>query len=181
MSAHWGRLGSDDAQPAACTFEGCINPVHGRGLCTAHLQQLYRGQQLRPLRQTRKVCDFPGCDRPHHSRGYCDAHYTQRKRGHELTPIGTTAGRKPARQTDLAPQGRPRTRKPAKMPAGWERTTKPRQPKPATAVSVMIPPVTPTAPEVLAAARLTLARHSADDLAVMLGLAEAVEELGEAA
>ena len=37
-----------------CSFDGCIHPATGNGLCKAHNTQLYRGQQLRPLRPRRK-------------------------------------------------------------------------------------------------------------------------------
>lgn len=67
-----------------CSFQECLKPLHGRGLCSAHYRQfLTRGKnldRLEPLQEARKVrgiCSFEGCERPHKSKGYCESHYAQ--------------------------------------------------------------------------------------------------------
>lgn len=78
-----------------CTFEGCDRPHMGRGLCSTHYAQWYRGEELRPIKPHRRTvkpkapCSFPGCERVSHGNGLCNAHRSQQLKGQELRPIRT--------------------------------------------------------------------------------------------
>lgn len=74
----------------ACKFPECDRPmaVKREGLCHAHMFQLNKGIELRPVRsRTRPLCDFESCTNEAHSKGLCYAHYRQKERGQELQPI----------------------------------------------------------------------------------------------
>lgn len=78
-----------------CTFEGCNRTLHGRGLCSSHLRQMGKGQQLLPIgapeNMTRKQtgprsvrlrvakaarpCAVERCEAPVRARGWCATHY----------------------------------------------------------------------------------------------------------
>lgn len=58
-----------------CSFEGCVNSEHGRGLCSAHLLQQKKGWELRPLRiLKRKPCSVEGCSTMSYGKGLCRNH-----------------------------------------------------------------------------------------------------------
>lgn len=75
-----------------CSFSGCQRPPRGQhGLCAAHYQQKWRGEELRPLREgwNRKhdpICTVDGCDGPHCAKGLCSYHYKRRNSGLPLVP-----------------------------------------------------------------------------------------------
>jgi hypothetical protein len=71
-----------------CTFTGCSNERRAKGYCSGHLAQLYRGQELKPIRVPRldNSCSFTDCVNT--SDGvYCAGHYAQKRRGVELSPL----------------------------------------------------------------------------------------------
>lgn len=72
-----------------CTFPGCPNEMHGRGLCGSHYQQQRRGTILHAIGDGAppRLCDFDGCGRPHYAYGLCEAHRDQQRRGKTLAPI----------------------------------------------------------------------------------------------
>lgn len=72
-----------------CSFPGCINEMHGRGLCGSHYQQQRRGTILHAIGDGAppRLCDFDGCGRPHYAYGLCEAHRDQQRRGRPLTKI----------------------------------------------------------------------------------------------
>lgn len=169
-----------------CTFEGCDRKHSAHGYCDAHYWQYMHGGVLRPIKPRRTGCVTEGCagkhyalgwcvrcyekqkrqpaaprarrlcslcDRPHHARGFCTMHYRVDKRAR-------------ARADELVtPQ--PARKRQSRLPAGWDRTTKPSPPPQRVFPEIV---VAPTDPGLLAACRRTLARHDALDLADMLGV-----------
>lgn len=55
-----------------CSFEGCLNIIHGNNLCVAHLMQLIRLGNLKPLQPKgwrgklpdHPVCGYRECEKP---------------------------------------------------------------------------------------------------------------------
>ena len=76
----------------SCSLDYCDKPVKCRGYCNGHYHQLYRGEDLRPLRQPKIGCSFEGCDRKHIANGLCGRHNQQRLEGKELSEIGNYRG-----------------------------------------------------------------------------------------
>lgn len=72
-----------------CEFEGCDKKHSAKGYCAGHYYQLYRGEELRPLRIKIKYdgCSFEGCDREEYANGYCQAHDRQRRHGEEIREL----------------------------------------------------------------------------------------------
>jgi formate dehydrogenase maturation protein FdhE len=56
-----GRVGRKNGvirhNSGSCTFDGCTNTAHARGLCTGHWRQWHKGQELMPLRAHHRVVD----------------------------------------------------------------------------------------------------------------------------
>ncbi len=78
-----------------CEFPDCPNPFSGRGLCSGHLQQQRRGQELRPLRRQYEPadqCEYPPCEREPFANGLCPAHNRQMRTKGELTPLRPHTG-----------------------------------------------------------------------------------------
>lgn len=70
--------------PRICSFEGCENPIHSRGLCSGHRIQRDNGQELRPLRELnfyteKDICAVDGCGETVYSKFMCRSHYDRVK------------------------------------------------------------------------------------------------------
>lgn len=70
---------------AICSLEYCDRPVGSRGLCKPHYGQMYRGEEIRPLREKKNhlPCEFDGCRNLQLAKGLCSGHYKQE----ELRPL----------------------------------------------------------------------------------------------
>jgi len=68
-----------EAEKRLCSFPGCERAHLARGLCTGHYQQMWKGQELKPIVKPVALRDLPcsvdGCDEPQKARGYCGTHY----------------------------------------------------------------------------------------------------------
>lgn len=80
--------------------EPCGRPIHGKGLCSQHLKQQRRGEELRPVMTiSGPVCSYvapdgTACGRKFVIKGLCRGHDRQRREGLELTPLmGRGGGR----------------------------------------------------------------------------------------
>ena len=64
-----------------CSFVGCGREVKARGFCSAHYQQHWAGQTLRPLqcrpKRSSRSCSIAGCERAHSTKGYCKMHWNR--------------------------------------------------------------------------------------------------------
>ena len=70
-----------------CDVKGCNNLAASGEYCTAHYDQVRRGEEPKPLegpKAQQRLCAFPGCARVHKARGYCEVHYRQLQRGETL-------------------------------------------------------------------------------------------------
>ena len=77
---------------STCSFAGCGGAAQCKGLCGAHYQQQWRGEELKPVIKRRRgesprPCSFRECDRAATKRGLCATHYAQQRRGQPLAPI----------------------------------------------------------------------------------------------
>ena len=151
-----------------CKIDGCTEPHYGRGFCHLHAEQDRRlngspnggGRWARGSRPT--TCQDDTCSNPHYARGLCTLHYKREERARK------------AAERALQPPSPRKPPAPPKLPAGWHT----RAPKPAATrrrdlvayseETILMPH--PLADNILDAARNTLHRHHADDLADMLGL-----------
>lgn len=77
-----------------CLFEGCDREHKSRGYCSAHYWQMKQGNELKPIRYTRRwkgpkgvPCRFEGCGLEQKSQGLCTGHYGQTRRGVPLSPL----------------------------------------------------------------------------------------------
>lgn len=75
-----------------CIFEACSRLADTKGLCQAHYQQQWRGQELRPLQNAKGTvkCSFAGCTKLAKSGGLCNGHIKQKSRGTVLKPLNPT-------------------------------------------------------------------------------------------
>jgi HNH endonuclease len=74
-----------------CSFEGCENHLHAKGLCSGHYQQKKNGKDLSALQIIRSpTCSYEGCERKHEGLGLCSGHYQQLKAGKDLAPLRLT-------------------------------------------------------------------------------------------
>lgn len=65
----------------SCSFTGCGKPLHCRGHCYGHYDQLRRGIALKPLHSYGvSKCSVADCTEPHHSLGWCEFHYGRHRR-----------------------------------------------------------------------------------------------------
>lgn len=93
-----GRGLRNDLQVQICKFPECGRPVMARQLCQTHYQQQRRGEELRPVKEQKRVlagpCKGPECG--HYARygGLCWAHRQQILKSQELRPL-REPGRKP--------------------------------------------------------------------------------------
>lgn len=64
-----------------CSFPDCLNEAKAAGFCTAHYQQRYRHQVMKPLNQRRvrkpKKCCAACCKNMAIAHGLCNRHYLQ--------------------------------------------------------------------------------------------------------
>lgn len=63
-----------------CTIEGCINPVHGNGLCSTHYM---RNRRIKPV----DACIIKGCHNKSLCKKMCSKHYQASKRKKKKKPI----------------------------------------------------------------------------------------------
>lgn len=81
------------AEHPECDYEGCdrYSKAKRGGLCNGHAQQIYRGEELHPMRERPRkydpTCSFEGCGLAHYTGGYCQAHTLQLQKGNELTEL----------------------------------------------------------------------------------------------
>ena len=70
------------------TCKECSRPVHARGLCNGHYQQLRRGVPLSKLQERNPgECTYTECYEPRVAKGLCNGHYIQLKKGQALRPL----------------------------------------------------------------------------------------------
>lgn len=101
-----------------CGFPDCHGKAKAHGLCSGHLDQLARGQPLKPIKRHRTGCEFPNCDHRHFANGLCRGHRAQQRKGEPLAPLGQRGGRwvDPKGYVWVkAPEGHPN----AKSRKGW--------------------------------------------------------------
>lgn len=69
-------------RPAICTYPECGRPHKSGGLCAAHVLQMRRHGELRPIRRVRPSgpCDVAGCEQVQITASYCQRHYSSRIR-----------------------------------------------------------------------------------------------------
>ena len=73
-----------------CSVDGCDEPTHARGMCSAHATRAARyGDPLTPPRRGKNegICGVEGCDQPMRKRGWCAGHYSQWRRFGEVRPF----------------------------------------------------------------------------------------------
>lgn len=88
-----------------CSFDGCDNGVHARGLCGGHYAMKRRGLDLRPLGSvgrpgvprgprvnTEESCSVEGCGKPPIVKGMCRPHRERQRLG---KPMWGRAPRRP--------------------------------------------------------------------------------------
>jgi hypothetical protein len=88
-----------EGTPRVCAFDGCESHVFGRGWCSAHYMQWYKGKPLTPVKRRNRpgvekvepgsvrACIVEGCVRVRRARGLCGAHHEQQRQGLELRPV----------------------------------------------------------------------------------------------
>lgn len=79
--------------PGLTSGKLCGKTIHGRDLCSAHLRQVNRGEELKPLPvKVARGCSYVApdgikCTGKHSAKGLCAPHYKQIWRNEELRPL----------------------------------------------------------------------------------------------